>query len=285
MTVTVNTTLTIPDFTQIPAIYSGSSFTLPATSNNGISGTWSPAVNNTTTTTYTFTPNSGQCASSATMTVTVNNTVTPTFTQVPAICSGETITLPLMSNNGISGTWSPAVNNTATTTYTFTPSSGQCVQDASMTVVVNTVNTTVNTVGITLTAASTGAVYQWIDCSTDQPIAGATNATFIPTQNGSYAVVVTQNNCSDTSNCMVISTVGVETLSQSGWNIYPNPVNDQLFVEVSDAMEITIIDMTGKTVQSGTLKSGKNALNVSLLTRGVYFIRSESGANVKFVKQ
>jgi hypothetical protein len=285
MTVTVNTTLTTPDFTQIPAICSGSSFTLPTTSNNGISGTWSPAVNNTATTTYTFTPNSGQCASSATMIVTVNNTVIPTFTQVPAVCSGETFALPAVSTNGISGTWSPAVNNTATTTYTFTPSSGQCVQDASMTVVVNTVNTTINTVGITLTAAATSAVYQWVDCSTDQPIAGATNATFIPTQNGSYAVVVTQNNCSDTSNCIVISTVGVEALVQTGWNIYPNPVNDQLFVEVGDAMEITIIDMTGKTVQSGTLKSGKNALNVSLLTRGVYFIRSESGANVKFVKQ
>jgi hypothetical protein len=285
MTVTVNTALTTPDFTQIPAICSGGSFTLPATSNNGITGSWSPAVNNAATTTYTFTPNSGQCASSATMTVTVNNTVTPTFTQLPAVCSGETITLPLMSNNGISGTWSPAVNNTATTTYTFTPSSGQCVQNAAMTVVVNTVNTTVNTIGITLTAAATGAVYQWIDCATDQPITGATNATFTPTQNGSYAVLVTQNNCSDTSNCIVISTVGVGALVQNGWNIYPNPVNDQLFIETEGPAEIQVIDMTGKVVQSERLKSGKNALNVSLLNRGVYFIRSASGANVKFVKQ
>jgi hypothetical protein len=285
MTVTVNSTLTTPDFTQVAAICVGGSFTLPATSNNGITGNWSPAVNNTATTTYTFTPNSGQCASTATMTVTVNNTVTPTFTQMPAICSGETITLPAISNNGISGTWSPAVNNTATTTYTFTPSSGQCVQNAVMTVVVNNVNTNVNTVGITMTAAATGAGYQWIDCVTNQAINGATNAFFTPTQNGSYAVVVTQNNCSDTSNCMVISTVGVEALVQNGWNIYPNPVNDQLFVEVSEAMDVTIIDMTGKIIQSGTLKSGKNEWNVSLLTRGVYFIRSASGANVKFVKQ
>lgn len=190
-----------------------------------------------------------------------------------------------MSNNGISGTWSPAVNNTSTTTYTFTPSSGQCAQNAAMTVVVNTVNTTVNTLGITLTAAATGAVYQWIDCATGQPITGATNATFTPAQNGSYAVLVTQNNCSDTSNCIVISTVGVEALVQNGWNIYPNPVNDQLVIEAEEPAEIEVIDMTGKIVQSERLKSGKNALNVSLLTRGVYLIRSASGANVKFVKQ
>jgi hypothetical protein len=32
-------------------------------------GSWSPAVNNSQTTTYTFTPNSGQCATTTTMTV------------------------------------------------------------------------------------------------------------------------------------------------------------------------------------------------------------------------
>ncbi|WP_343633648.1 T9SS type A sorting domain-containing protein [Fluviicola sp.] len=285
MTVTVNGTLTAPAFNQVAAICQGDSFTLPATSTNGISGTWSPAINNTATTTYTFTPNSGQCASTATMTVTVNNTVTPTFTAIPAICSGETITLPAISTNGISGTWSPAVNNTATTTYTFTPASGQCVQTATMTVVVNSVNTTVNTSGITITAAATGATYQWINCTTNQAIAGATNASFNPVQNGSYAVIVTQNNCSDTSNCVVISTVGVESLEQNGWNVYPNPVTDQLFIEAIESAEITIIDMAGKTILSETLQPGKNTLNVSLLTRGVYFIRSGSGANVKFVKQ
>ena len=70
MTVTVNQTLT-PSFTQLAAICSGGSFTLPTTSNNGITGTWSPAINTAATTTYTFTPTTGQCASSETMTVTV----------------------------------------------------------------------------------------------------------------------------------------------------------------------------------------------------------------------
>ncbi|MFP9119366.1 concanavalin A lectin, partial [Flavobacterium sp. RNTU_13] len=77
-----------PTFTQIAAICSGTSFTLPATSANGITGTWSPAVNNTATTTYTFTPNEGQCATTTTMTVTVGNNIVPTFTQIAPICSG-----------------------------------------------------------------------------------------------------------------------------------------------------------------------------------------------------
>ena len=114
---------------------------LPTTSTNGIVGTWSPGFNNTATNTYTFTPNAGQCApttATVTMTVTVNP-IAAVFTQVAPICSGQTLApLPITSNNGVTGSWSPAVNNTATTTYTFTPTSGQCtVTPATMTIIVN----------------------------------------------------------------------------------------------------------------------------------------------------
>ncbi len=77
VTVLPNVTST---FTQVAPICSGGSFTLPTTSNNGFTGTWSPAINNTTTTEYTFTPNAGQCGSSATMTVVVNPSTTNTTT-------------------------------------------------------------------------------------------------------------------------------------------------------------------------------------------------------------
>jgi gliding motility-associated-like protein len=138
MTVTV-TPATLPNFTQIAPICAGGSFILPPTSSNSINGTWTPAINNTATTTYTFTPSIGQCAITAIITVTVDPLITPVFTQVPPICSGEIFTLAAVSNNGISGTWSPAVNNTTTTVYTFTPTAGQCANQASMTVNVGSI--------------------------------------------------------------------------------------------------------------------------------------------------
>jgi len=140
MTVTVNPPIT-PTFTQVAPICSGASFTLPTSSNNSITGTWSPAINNTASTTYTFTPTAGQCATTTTMTVTVNPPITPTFTQVAPICSGAGFTLPTSSNNSITGTWSPAINNTVTTTYTFTPTAGQCATTTTMTVTVNSLIT------------------------------------------------------------------------------------------------------------------------------------------------
>jgi len=144
MTITVNAP-TVPTFTQVAAICSGGSFTLPTTSNNAITGTWLAAIDNTTTTTYTFTPTAGQCATTATMTVTVNPQTVPTFTQVAAICSGGSLSaLPTTSNNSIVGTWSPAINNTATTTYTFTPTSTAaptCATTTTMTITVNPLTT------------------------------------------------------------------------------------------------------------------------------------------------
>ncbi|MBK8445040.1 MAG: hypothetical protein IPL35_17290 [Sphingobacteriales bacterium] len=128
-----------PTFSPIAAICSGGCFTLPSSSTNSpIGGSWSPAVNNTATTTYTFTPAAGQCANTATLTVTVNAPVTPTFSPIAAICSGGSFTLPSSSTiSPIGGSWSPAVNTTATTTYTFTPGAGQCANTATMTVTVN----------------------------------------------------------------------------------------------------------------------------------------------------
>jgi hypothetical protein len=68
------------------------------------------------------------------MTVSVTQAGTPTFTHVAPICEGDNFTLPLTSNNGIDGTWSPAKDNTTTTTYTFTPDASECATTATMTV-------------------------------------------------------------------------------------------------------------------------------------------------------
>lgn len=73
--VTVGTagTTTTPTFNPVAPICSGAVLApLPTISLNGITGTWAPALNNTATTLYTFTPNAGQCANSTTLTITVN---------------------------------------------------------------------------------------------------------------------------------------------------------------------------------------------------------------------
>jgi gliding motility-associated-like protein len=66
-------------FNQIGPICEGDAFLLPTTSNEGISGSWSPMEDNTMTTTYTFTPTGSTCATTASMTVVVNSLQNPVF--------------------------------------------------------------------------------------------------------------------------------------------------------------------------------------------------------------
>jgi hypothetical protein len=60
-----------PEFDQIESVCKGGTIALNETSLNNISGTWQPEINNTETTTYTFTSDSNQCADDTSMTVSV----------------------------------------------------------------------------------------------------------------------------------------------------------------------------------------------------------------------
>jgi gliding motility-associated-like protein len=145
-TTTLNITvdpLITPTFNPVASVCQGAAApVLPGTSTNGIVGIWSPAVSTATagTTTYTFTPNAGQCAATTTLNVTIDAPITPTFAAVPNVCqNGVAPVLPTTSTNGVTGTWSPAVSTASagTTTYTFTPTAGLCATTTTLTITVD----------------------------------------------------------------------------------------------------------------------------------------------------
>ncbi|MBN8857500.1 MAG: T9SS type A sorting domain-containing protein [Sphingobacteriales bacterium] len=157
VTVTANT---IPTFNAIAPFCAGTQApTLPASSVNGIAGTWSPAViSNMQSGTYTFTPTSATgCIASAQLPVTVMPAITPAFNAIPDITPGGSVPpLPATSLNGVSGTWSPAViSNTQSGSYTFTPVGTPCAVPVTINVVVRTaVDLAVQNVSASQTAIS-----------------------------------------------------------------------------------------------------------------------------------
>ena len=73
----------IPTFSPVNPICSEDILSpLPTNSLNGIIGTWSPALNNTATTIYTFTPSSNQCSTTSNLTINVTPISIPIFTVV-----------------------------------------------------------------------------------------------------------------------------------------------------------------------------------------------------------
>ena len=147
-TITINPFVTT-QFTQIPAICRDlAAPSLPTTSTNtpiAITGTWNPNTISTSTvgtSTYTFTPNVGFCASTTTMDITiVAPSIIPLFQQIPPIClNGVAPLLPVSSSNGgITGSWSPSIINTSivgSSIYIFTPNTGQCAVPTNMSITI-----------------------------------------------------------------------------------------------------------------------------------------------------
>ncbi|MBK8563196.1 MAG: hypothetical protein IPN76_07555 [Saprospiraceae bacterium] len=165
------TTAPIPTFTQVgPLCETAAPVTLPTTSNQGINGTWSPAVFNPaglggTTTTVDFTASPNQCAQDTDMDIVVNVAVTPTLAPLGPYCEDDAaVTLPTV-NSGISGTWSgPGVSGNTfnpgsavigINTLTFTPVPSACA--------------TTNTVDVQVTAAPVPDLDSDVMCESDPP--------------------------------------------------------------------------------------------------------------------
>ncbi|MDF3025722.1 MAG: hypothetical protein K0S23_29 [Fluviicola sp.] len=139
------------------------------------------------------------------------------------------------------------------------------------------VETAVSVSGITITAAASNATYQWINCTNNLPVAGATSASFTPTVNGSYAVIVTQNGCVDTSECTAITSMGIDELSANDLlAVYPNPskgifVLYDRYTLLSDQV-LTVSNLLGETVYSTRITDIKTSIDLSLAKDGIYFV-------------
>lgn len=142
----------------------------------------------------------------------------------------------------------------------------------------------------TLQAQAVGATFQWINCATGQPIQGETNASFgIPLPGGSFAVMVTQAGCTDTSGCWVIITGGAADVLPVDHLIYPNPSSGRFTLELRNSAleptEVCIFNPLGQEVyRIEVLGAGRHVVDMRPLAAGVYTVRLQSGERRSVVK-
>ncbi len=140
-------------------------------------------------------------------------------------------------------------------------------------------------------SATGGVAFVW------SPAASLDNATSpnvsaTPGSTQVYTVVGTDvNGCSNSATFTVTvqDCAGLEEASFGDFELYPNPVNQTLTVNVGELKSIesiSVLDLSGRTVLSSSFVS--TAMDVSSLEGGKYFlmITHEAGVSVKaFVKQ
>ena len=117
---------------------------------------------------------------------------------------------------------------------------------------------------------------------------------------GTYDVSVTvdQNGCTGVSNSFVLTVdacAGIEELGDLTIDVYPNPSNGRVVLEIagdSEGMVVEVLDMHGKTVYyetTGAIASGlRKFIDLTNLANGMYFMELDNGTSSitkKIIKQ
>ena len=128
-----------------------------------------------------------------------------------------------------------------TTKIVFTNSYG-CDSVIHLDLTVHKLNASASANGMKLTANVQGGLYRWLDCNNSHSfIAQATNRSFTPKKNGSYAVQIRKNGCTDTSECVTIDYVGVnENEGFGNVSIYPNPSDGLFTIDFGGLSDVSI---------------------------------------------
>ncbi|WP_343635538.1 reprolysin-like metallopeptidase [Fluviicola sp.] len=183
-----------------------------------------------------------------------------------------------------------SINVSTAGTY-FVRGEGGCVTGGTCTSVAvtqTTLNLNTTVAGTTISSAQGTATYQWINCTTNTPISGANGQSYIATANGSYAVIVTRNGCTDTSACVNITNLGIDDLNFEDVSVYPNPTNGKITVSFNKEVNLksfVIRDVTGRLIREEKPQTTSGiTFDISTEAQGVYFLNIEVGGSIQSFK-
>jgi hypothetical protein len=143
-----------------------------------------------------------------------------------------------------------------------------------------------NSGAFTLTSSSTEG-NQWV--KEGMAISGAIHSTFEVTKSGVYTVFVTVETCVSAGSDEKLIVVTEDNTSSNIVLVYPNPVSEELVIELppDQHVGIVIMDVLGR-VMYRTGGTGKTSLKVSDLSSGDYIIQMQSDSSTvirKFIKK
>jgi len=203
------------------------------------------------------------------------------------VCAGEEVTLygsganTYIWDNGV--TDNVAFTPSGTMTYTVTGSDGNCENTAQIDVVVTPLpeQPIITLSGSDLiSSATTGN--QWYYGAT--LLSGETNQLLTPASNGDYYVELTENGCSIMSEVYNYYATEISEIDNNSFEIYPNPANNFIVIENTNAEKASILDITGKLIKEINLNNDKTIIDISDLNQGVFFVKIENNIQKLIVK-
>jgi hypothetical protein len=123
-------------------------------------------------------------------------------------------------------------------------------------------------------------------------VKGATGSTFVASENGTYFVQATSGNCIIRSKDQIYRVTGIESLSETGIQLYPNPTDGKLYivyelVTPNAVMPGLVVNASGRTVKSERLQFNEQKtaeLDAAELSSGLYLLKIGEGRSAKIIK-
>ena len=179
--------------------------------------------------------------------------------------------------------WLGNIYNSSGTYLDTIPNSNGCDSAITLNLFIEYLDSSITLNGSVFTAVDTG-IYQWLSCDSNyKQVSGEIGKTFVPKQNGSYALQISNGICTDTSTCMSINYVGIISgHHNNSFQVYPNPSIGSITVKAGlrdgeNFNNISIYDVKGRKVKE-FIDPGCNQceLIIDELPEGMYFIKAVS---------
>lgn len=123
----------------------------------------------------------------------------------------------------------------------------------------------------------------WTDINGNLTING-NNVTFSAV--GEYAMLEVTKNDASRKITLFLNKDGMDIteISDIQLNIYPNPAADYVIINGCKIENVTLFDVTGRSVVSKMANTDEVQIDLSLINKGVYFLKINSDKTIKIVK-
>jgi hypothetical protein len=215
------------------------------------------------------------CSNTDSVTVVVNSPTTSTLNEIA--CNSFTLNGQTFTQ---SGTYLQVIANNAGCDSTIT------------------LNLTINLPPITpvislnngvelITTTQENVSYQWVSCNSGLPIANATDTTYVTSINGNFAVQVTNDCGTVTSNCIEIENVSVSTIEEAYLRLYPNPAMKVVSIDglKQKSTPFELRDAQGRILMNGEMNNSNPTIDLVSLANGVYWLTFQGYKPLELIKQ
>jgi hypothetical protein len=162
-----------------------------------------------------------------------------------------------------------------------------CDSIISIHLAIKRVNTNIVETNWGLMVAFSGGEYKWFECGNNTLLDGQSDQSLATNIPGTYAAIITDHGCADTSACFTILPTDIADEPISKVKLYPNPTHGIFSIDLGKEYPKTLVTISNpggkKILQKEFYNTDKIKISEAL-SPGLYFVTVNTGDREVFLK-